>query len=285
MITRAGVFIGVNKTGGLQVLQDAAAGAVRMYEWAVAQGMKPDSHAKLITDGGGKKVGPDLIFTAINDIIQLPGVDQLIIYFAGHGVNINRCEYWLLSDAPVNASAAVNLAGNVELARYCGIKHVVFISDACRVAPEGLQAQGVRGSDIFPNLQVVDRSRPVDQFFACMLGRTAAEIKDPVEAAKNYRALYTDIMLNALYGLQPEVLDPPDAADDLCNYVKPRKLESHLEIAVPRRVRELNLQFKVNQDPDAIITSNQEWLARIKGKDVTRGERTTPKTTRPGGTA
>ena len=58
-----------------------------MHEWALAQGMPDGTHAKLITDEGGQKVTPDMIFDAIQAIIDGPGVDQLIVYFAGHGVN------------------------------------------------------------------------------------------------------------------------------------------------------------------------------------------------------
>ena len=148
---RAGVFVGVDRTGQLQTLNDAAAGAERMHQWSLGQGMSDGSQAILLTDRGGKKVTPDMIFDAIKSMIDGPGVDQLLVYFAGHGVNINRSEHWLLSDAPVRTSAAVNVAGSVDLARYCGIPYVVFISDACRSAPEGIQAQNVRGVDVFPN--------------------------------------------------------------------------------------------------------------------------------------
>jgi len=169
-VIRAGIFIGVDKTGGLQKLNDAASGARRMYEWALAQGMADKTHAKLITDAGGTKVDPDQIYDAIKEIIvDGAGVDQLLLYFAGHGVNINRSEHWLLTDAPVKTSAAVNVSGSVELARYAGIQHVVIISDACRVAPEGIQAQNVRGVDVFPNEGLGDKAKPVDQFFACLL--------------------------------------------------------------------------------------------------------------------
>jgi hypothetical protein len=211
---RAGVFIGVDKTGNLQQLQDAATGARRMYEWALAQGMVDQTHAKLLTDAGGKKVHTDLIYDAIKEIIDGPGVDQLIVYFAGHGVNISRSEHWLLTDAPVRANAAVNVSGSVELARYCGIQHVAIISDSCRVAPDGIQAQNVRGVDVFPNDGTGGRAKPVDQFFACFLGKTAAEIKDPATAAGNYTALYTNALLDALKGARPDVLEPADTASD-----------------------------------------------------------------------
>src|SRR3954453_3831326 len=127
---RAGIFIGVDRTGQLQPLNDAAAGARRMYEWALQQGMADGTNARLITDQS-QKVTPDMVYDAIKAIIDGPGVDQLILYFPGHGVNINRSEHWLLSDAPVRTSAAVNVAGSVDLARYCGIPYVVFVSDAC----------------------------------------------------------------------------------------------------------------------------------------------------------
>jgi hypothetical protein len=260
---RAGVFIGVDKTGNLQKLNDAAAGAQRMHEWAIDQGMT-NKNAKLITDADGTRVNPDLIYDAIKGLIDGPGVDQLILYFAGHGVNISRGEYWLLTDAPGNTNAAVNVQGSVELARYCGIQHVVIISDACRVAPEGIQAQSVRGSNVFPNDAASDRAKPVDQFFACLLGRTAVELKDPAIAAGNYSALYTTALLEALSGKVPQLLESGQSADDKARYVRPRKLENHLESKIPSLVKELGLEQKVNQDPDAIITSDGSWLARIE---------------------
>jgi hypothetical protein len=260
---RAGVFIGVDKTGGLQKLNDAAAGARRMYEWALAQGMTDISHAKLITDADGAEVHQHVIFKAIKEIIDGPGADQLIVYYAGHGAYINRNEHWLLTDAPVNASDAVNVTGNIDLARYCGIQHVVIIADACRVAPEGIQAQDVRGGDIFPNDPASDRGKPVDQFFACGRGKTAVEVKDPATIAGNYSALYTDALLEALKGERPEVLEPANAVGDSSHYVKTLRLETYLLSEVPRRVVQLNLQHKVNQNPDSIVTSKESWLARI----------------------
>ena len=261
---RTGVFIGVDRTGQLQQLSDAAAGARRMYDWAVAQGMPPTTHAKLITDEGGARVDPDQIYDAIAAIVNGPGADQLLLYFAGHGVNISRNEYWLLTDAPVRTSAAVNVSGSVELARYCGIQHVVVISDACRVAPDGIQAQSVRGEEVFPNIGASDRAKPVDQFFACFLGKTAAELKDPTAAAGNYSALYTNAMLDALHGKRIEILEPSETAGDACRYVRPRALENWLEEEIPRRVKALKLEKKVNQNPDAIITSDKSWVARIE---------------------
>jgi hypothetical protein len=266
-LVRAGIFVGVDKAGDLTPLKDAAAGAKRIYEWALTQGITDPSHAKLLTDGGGRKVTPDLIYDAIAAILNGAGVDQLILYFAGHGVNIARSERWLLSDAPARSNAAVNVSGTVELARYSGIPHVVLISDACRTAAEGIQAQGVTGSEVFPNETRSERAKPVDQFYACLLGRPAAEIKDPKQAAASYSALYTEALLEALQG-NPSDLFEADAPPDTALYLRPRKLEEYLEAELPRRISARNLASQVNQEPDAIITSERTWLSRIEAASL-----------------
>jgi hypothetical protein len=270
-LIRAGIFIGVDRTGTLQRLHDAAAGAKRMHDWALGQGMVDQRQAVLITDSDGKAVEPRDIFKAIKAIVDGPGADQLIVYFAGHGVNLNRHEQWLLTDAPEDASAAVDVAVSVEFARYCGIQHVLFVSDACRVAPSGIQAQSVRGVPIVPNIDGSDRVKPVDQLFACVLGKTAAEIADPAQAAAGYSALYTGALLDALTGKHPELLEASGDPADPARYVWPRQLEKHLEAEIPRRVKALNLTHKVNQSPDAIITSDAHWIARVDPAAVAAG--------------
>lgn len=272
-MTRAGIFIGVDKAGDLPQLGDAAAGARRMYEWALQQGVPDRTHARLITDSGGRKVEPTEISNAVESICNGAGVDQLVLYFAGHGVNLQRGDRWLLSDAPARSYAAVNVKGSVELARMCGIPHVVVISDACRVAPQGIQNQNIEGIEIFPNSSGGDRSNPVDQFFACYLGRTAAEIKDPKVETASYAALYTDALLDALLGSRPDVLEPADPADGAM-YVKPWRLHDYLISEIPRRVKALKLETKVNQNPDSIITSRNSWVARVTTPaGTTRGGR------------
>lgn len=116
-MVRAGIFIGVDKSGDLRKLNDAAEGAKAMYEWALEQGMAEGTHAKLITDAGGKKVELDHIRRAVRAICGGAGVDQLIVYFAGRGINLQRGDRWLLTDAPDPSSEAVNVKGSVELAQ------------------------------------------------------------------------------------------------------------------------------------------------------------------------
>ena len=262
-MSRAGVFIGVDRTGHLQELADASAGARRMYEWALAQGMVADKQARLITDEKGEKVTPDRIADAITELLAT-GLDQLIVYFAGHGVNIARTEHWLLSDAPGKPYAAVNVTGSVELARYCGVRHVAIFSDACRVAPEGIQAQSVRGVEVFPNEPGGERARPVDVFYACLLGKSAAEIPDAALAAGNYKALYTTVLLEALSGSLADLLERDAQAEDGSRIVRPMRLEAYLEAELPHRIRDAGLLGKVNQSPDAVlIASDSTWISRV----------------------
>ncbi|GAB3852537.1 hypothetical protein GCM10027610_081020 [Dactylosporangium cerinum] len=262
-IVRAGVFIGVDHSGNLQPLKDAAAGARRMYDWALHQGVVDGRQAQLITDEDGRKVDPGQIYDAITEIVDGPGADQLIVYFAGHGVNLNRSEHWLLSDAPRQTGAAVNVAGSVELARYCGIGHVAMISDSCRVAPAGIQAQNVRGQDVFPSDGGGSRAHPVDQFFACRLGRAAGEIQDAREAATGFTAVYTAAMLDALYGFRDEVFDHRTDPVDGARFVVPHLLQAYLEREIPARLRARGLRQVFNQEPDALLMRHDYWLARV----------------------
>lgn len=185
---RTAILIGVNKTGKLPLLQDAAKGARRMEEWARTQQFDT---VEVFTDERGGAVDIGSIRRAIEKIVDSGTFDQLVIYFAGHGVNIRYGEYWLLSDAPRDPQAAVNVRGSVDLASYGGISHVVLISDACRTAAQGIQAQNVSGSEIFPNDPPGGSELPVDRFFACALGRPAHEVLDPTVTAKEFQALYT----------------------------------------------------------------------------------------------
>jgi hypothetical protein len=259
---RAGVFIGVDRTRNMPELHDAAAGAQRMHQWALGQGMPDGTHAKLITDAGGAEVTLDQIYEAIQAIADGPGVDQLVVYFAGHGVNINLSEIWLLSEAPVRADAAVDLNASLEMARDGSIPHVVFISDTCRVAPRGAQAQRVRGQVIFPN-DPTGQSRTIDRYFACAPTRTAAEARDPGDPSAAYVAVYTAVLLDVLNGYVPEALDealPTDPRGAL--YVRGPKLKPYLASAVPERISALRLPT-VDQDPDAIVEGYDKWLSQV----------------------
>ena len=257
---RAAVLIGVNKTGNLPVLNDAANGAHSMATWAHNQ--KIDI-VRVLTDEHGP-----LRVRAIKDEIKLlvdgRSVEQLIIYFAGHGVNLLYNEYWLLSDAPQDSQEAVNVQGSVTLARHCGIPHVVLFSDACRTAPEGIQAQGIRGSEIFPNSPVGGPESPVDVFFASLLGKPAKEVRDPAKTAAVFKALYTGALTDALDGSRPAIVERFVDGTETVGLVRPRPLRDFLGPEMSARLKHLNLQLKVTQVPDARITSDPTaWVSRL----------------------
>lgn len=261
-MARAAILIGVNRTGGLPLLSDAANGARLMQAWALKQGMA-ERHVHLFTDET-EPVEAHNIRKVIRTLVDSGTIEQLIIYFAGHGVNIRYGEYWLLSGAPVDASAAINVEGCVVLARRCGIKHVVFISDACRTAAEGIQAQGINGSDIFPNDPVGGPEQAVDIFFATTLGRPALEVKDPKESSAAFKAVYTTALLDAVSGKMSAAMASTTTAEGAQNLVRPRLVKACLAANVPTLLSGFGFAPSVSQIPDARITSGDDaWLARF----------------------
>ncbi|MBW8808047.1 MAG: hypothetical protein JF591_04290, partial [Lysobacter sp.] len=182
-------------------------------------------------------------------------IEQLIVYFSGHGVVNNRQEYWLLSDAPVNAAAAVNIEGNVSLARAGAFEHVVFLSDACRTPTQGVQYGRIIGSDIFPNIEDADLERSVDIFFATSLGAPALEVQQS-EQGQKYQAIFTEALLDALNGKVPEAIRD--------GRVRPRPLKKALPKKVWDKLKASGLSLSTSQTPDARITSEDEaWLASL----------------------
>jgi hypothetical protein len=260
---RAAVFIGVKKAGDLPELQAVTSGVQQMANWASSQGI-PGNRIKVLTDESGE-VRAQQISDAIEEIVSLTTVEQLIVYFSGHGVNKGG-EYWLLSRAPGNGNEAVNVEGSVQLARYCGIGHVVLISDACRTAAEGIQAQYVTGCNIFPNETGSGLEQPVDVFFACARGKPALEVKDPATATAQFSGIYTEILAECLNGKYAEVLDYEDQGGAQAGLVRPRKLKYYLRDSVSQRLKQkLGRMPTVNQTPDARIVSEDTWLSRISG--------------------
>ena len=87
-------------------------------------------------------------------------------------------------------------------------------------------------------------------------------MQNDTTAAANFGALYTNALLDAFAGDAPDLLEL-GAGTDTASYVRPRSLERWLESEIPRRVMAARLQNVVNQDPDAIITSDDTWVARL----------------------
>lgn len=260
---RAAVLIGVGKTGSLQPLQATTTGVRAMERWALNQGIDRRL-VKVITDEAGR-VTAQHVKDAIEEIVELTTVEQLIVYFAGHGVNIGYGERWLLSRAPEDTQAAVNVEGSVVLARHCGISHVVLISDACRTAAEGIQAQLVTGSEVFPNTGSGGLEHPVDLFFACTLGAPALEMKDPAVSAGRYQAIFTDALVEALEGNHELVVERDTTNGRTIGLIRPSPLKPHLQADVLRRLTSANVKPSITQTPDARITSDgNAWLSQVQ---------------------
>jgi hypothetical protein len=255
---RAAVIIGIDKTGDLPKLNDAARGAQLMEKWAREQGM--DS-VYVLTDTE-KPVDASAIKNAIKKLVDAANIGQLVVYFAGHGVNRQRHEYWLLSDAPDDPNAAVNVAGSVGLAATCGIPHIVLISDACRTAAEGIRAQTIEGQIIFPNRE--GDEKPVDQFFACRLGQPSHEVKDPTVSSAEFKALYTNELVPALLGRRPQIVEWTTERNQKVGLIRLRPLRDFMSLAIKEKLNGLQLQTKLIQDPIAQINSDPpEWISRV----------------------
>ncbi|MFN9977088.1 MAG: hypothetical protein ACK58T_45025, partial [Phycisphaerae bacterium] len=205
---------------------------------------------------------------AIIELLQPGDLEQLIIYFAGHGINVGWSEYWLLSDAISDSNAAVNVKASEERARHCGIPHIVFISDACRSAAAGIQAQGILGSTIFPNPNAVGPEMEVDLFFATLVGDPALEINDPAVAAQTFQAVYTEALLEVLRGKHPVVTVPDTNIGGIV--VRPWPLKKFLAKELPIRVFQATSGPNPrSQQPDARIGSNPEaWISLIPAMTV-----------------
>jgi hypothetical protein len=268
---RAIVLIGVRKSGTLPELGAVRAGLDHMRDWTRGQGI-PDALVATISDDGGRRVRIERIYEAVERFTQRSTLEQLIIYFCGHGVNNGYSEYWLLSDAPANPNEAVNVALSAFFAERCGIPHVVFISDACRTAPAGIQASGVTGSAVFPNNGPNVTTASIDLFYACRLGESSFEIADPTEASDAYHAVYTEVLAQALEGDYPDLIEEADEAEATVGLVRPWPRKRGLPALVTRRIIELNAFLVANQTPDTKVTSDPQvaWLSRLQPKQRIR---------------
>ncbi len=113
---RGAVVIGVNKAGELPALSAAALGAKSVAAWLAAEGFE----TKLFTDERGQ-VRANQLFEAIAEFVDRGTLDQLVVYFSGHGFLNAFNEYWMLSNAPQNPNEAVSLTESVVLARESAI--------------------------------------------------------------------------------------------------------------------------------------------------------------------
>ena len=263
---RAAVLIGVHQIPGLKKLPAVLDGVERMEKWALTQGMDREL-VKTMTDKAGSVKAGDIEETISDLVTKTDGLEQLIIYFAGHGVNVSYNEYWLLTRALESINQSVNVSASVKLARNCGINHVVFLSDACRSVPKTIREQGTQGTVVFPPPPVGAKKSAVDVFYATGIFEPALEIKDTDKAAANFRAVFTDSLLEALNGQHKDVCEVDAKLGE--KVVRPWPLNDFLIDDVPSRVYDLTQSFDRTQVPDATITSRpgEVWLSDVSKAD------------------
>jgi hypothetical protein len=250
------ILIGVTNTPSpaLRDLEAVESSVGAMASWAREQGFQKDDIVTL-TDCDAPLLVRS-IQESIGSFIKDGDVDQLIVYFSGHGVLVGLSEFWLLSDARKYPNEAVNVAGSVEAARYCGIHHVVFISDACRTAASGLNLQALQGSFIFPT-PTSSVEKPVDQFFATALGDPAHEVPNDDET---YGAIYTETLVSGLRFQVKECIQIRESGGRKAEFVCPDPLDNYLTATVPKLLVARGVTR--SQVPIARLTSRSDaWLA------------------------
>lgn len=269
---RAAVVIGMKKTGSLEILPASHSSARKMEAWAQKQGL-PKDRIKLILDDG-LPVTIQRIREAIKELADTLVVEQLLIYFCGHGIYTRGSEFWLLSGAPDIPEEAVNLAASADLARQSVFKHVVFISDACRTAALGFQFQQVTGSSIFTNPATQpDEERSVDQFFACALNTPSKQTQDEGADGAPFRSMYTSTLIDALDGNFEEVVCSGQTDDHTSRrFVHPWPLKRLLRRQVPEEIRRAGLPLNAYQTPDARICSDPSaWISELSAEPTRPG--------------
>lgn len=248
-MNKAAIVIGVNRTGGLPVLRAGVSGAQQFATWLKGEGF--DIH---FFSDENNPVTAATVTDKITDLIDQGTLDQLVVYFSGHGFLKNyNSEFWMLSGAPRNANEAISVSENVELARECGIPSVVMISDACRSTPQSLQAGRIRGSLIFPNEPVSRNVRPeIDRYFATLPGDPALEMVVN-ESVNRHEGVYTHCFLQAYRQPDADMIQEVVSGGKVLHVVPNRRLKEYLRREVP--VLMSNKHLQVEQLPDAIVES------------------------------
>lgn len=243
---RGAVVIGVNKTGDLPVLTAAVVGANQVARWLEDEGFV----VKRFVDADAP-VKVSAVFEAVEALVALGTLEQLVVYFAGHGFARLYNEFWLFSGAPGNPNEAVSLAESAELARHLAIPNVVFISDACRSFSDDPRSHRIQGSLIFPNPQddAVGPPADVDLFMATRVGDSAFEARLTRDAAA-LEGLFTSVFLQAYLEPDPEMRQQIGG-----RWVVPnRRLKSYLLREVARRAEALPVPIR--QIPDTRVNSD-----------------------------
>lgn len=245
---RALVLIGVSRTGGgLVQLNAVEAGLDRMAEWGRRQRIR---RIHRISDIADAPVTVKRIKDRITKLCDLAVIEQLIVYFAGHGVTVGSDEFLLLTGAPDDSNEAIYVQGSADAAAMAPIGNIVLISDACRSEAAGLFLR-LRGNIIFKAYAGDDEPK-VDRLYAAPLGSAAYEV---VTEDGLSHPIYTESLVAALEGAHPQVVER-DADDPRFGVVRLRRaLQDVLAEDVVNRLDALNVRLDVSQRPKVYAVS------------------------------
>ncbi len=253
---KCAIIIGVNKTGGLPVLAAAVQGAKDFAEWAKSQ--KFD--VSLLTDESSP-VRVEDIKKATKEYVDKRIYQQMVIYFAGHGILKSPTEEcWLLSNAPDDPDEAISSFTTGVFAKIVGIPHVVIISDACRTGVSDPLITMVSGKSILPNRNIGNSD--VDRFWASRPGNPALEIRN--SGSDQFRGAFTSCLLKGLNGQIPSIIREYDENGQKVNVVYPYELKQYLEDAVPTLVE--GVSITLTQEPFVEVVSRPpKYLSLVEG--------------------
>ncbi|MEU4951740.1 caspase family protein [Streptomyces lavendulae] len=244
----AAIAIGVGKVPHMELdpVPGACRGARRFHAWAESQKFHP---TKLLVDDK-KPVERREIEKWVRTIVDRSQndrvVDELFIYFAGHGIDKGISDsVWLLSHAGTERREAIDVAESFDLALlYSLIPHVVFLGDTCRTRVES----DVSSEAIFPLPKKYDEMRTIraDVFYAAYPGQASHENADDPRCV----GIHTHCLLQALEGRAPDaIIDTPQSTARASQAVTATTLEKYLEEAVPSYALET---LRVYQRPYSI---------------------------------
>ncbi len=250
------ILIGVSSPTDLMPLPGVASCIAAMRDWALKQRIDTPQIIE-ITDLDDKPVTLPRITKVIFRLEEENAVDQIIVYFAGHGLIGAGGDLWFLTDAPRDRSAVVSLDASRKDALRSSFRHTVLISDACRVAAQGVQQISLVGNSIFPDPSGGPKKmQEVDQFFASTVGEPAFEVKRP----QGFVSIYTEALSQALGGGVASLLEEETPGTPTPVVIRPWPLADHLPMAVASWLESNHLALA--PETDAVIGSRPTaWLA------------------------